>query len=237
MEFALKVLSGLCWTCVYAAAVRVGFRDRTYALPAFALGLNVVWEAIYFAGGVFYWRDYGGDVRTQTVINGLWLILDVGVVVTFVRFGPRQWVGLAKAGFVAMSALILVVSLGVQVAFLTQFGAETGARYSAFAQNLLMSVLFIVMLEQRRSAAGQSNVIAVNKLVGTLAPTISSGFIGEFRPFIAITGLLCLVTDVVYLLYLNAVRRPDGKLGSLARTFVRPAAVVGSEPVTEGRSR
>ncbi len=239
MELALKVLSGLCWTCVYAAAIRAGFRDRTYALPAFALGLNLVWEALYFAGGAIYWNDYSGDIHVQTVVNGLWLALDIGIVVTYVRFGPRQWPMLTRPGFWAMSALILVVSGGVQAAILAQFGPESGARYSAFAQNLLMSVLFIAMLYNRRSTEGQSRFIAVNKMVGTLAPTIASGFIGEYRPFVAIAGVLCLGTDVVYLIYFEGVRNPVGWAGEMVRRLVQPisaAAVATTDPMTADRT-
>ncbi|MFI5937061.1 hypothetical protein [Actinoplanes sp. NPDC051494] len=222
LEPALKILSGLCWTLVYAAAIRAGFRDRTYAIPAFALGLNFVWELLYFTGGVIYWQQYPADIHAQTLINGLWAALDLGILVTFFRFGPGQWVSLTRAGFLAMSAGGLVIGIGVHLAFLLQFGAENGARYSAFAQNLLMSVLFLSMLHRRRSASGQSNFIAVNKLLGTLAPTIASGFIGEFRPFIALTGLLCLAGDAAYLIYLNAMERPHSAVAGFVRRFVRP---------------
>jgi hypothetical protein len=39
--------------------------------------------------------------------------------------------------------------------------------YAAFGQNLMMSVLFIVMLYRRRSLRGQSMSIALCKLLGT----------------------------------------------------------------------
>jgi hypothetical protein len=42
-----------------------------------------------------------------------------------------------------------------------------------------MSILFIGMLVRRRSREGQSLTIAVNKWIGTLAPTALYGVLGE----------------------------------------------------------
>jgi hypothetical protein len=44
MALFLTVLSGLAWTIVYAEGIRLGFRDRTYAIPLAALGLNFAWS-------------------------------------------------------------------------------------------------------------------------------------------------------------------------------------------------
>ena len=37
MTLFLTVLSGLAWTVVYVEAIRIGLRDRSYAIPAAAL--------------------------------------------------------------------------------------------------------------------------------------------------------------------------------------------------------
>ena len=47
MILFLTIVSGLAWTVVYVDAIRIGFRDRSYAIPAAALGLNFAWEAIH----------------------------------------------------------------------------------------------------------------------------------------------------------------------------------------------
>ena len=49
MALFLTALSGVAWTLVYLEAIRVGFRDRTYAMPVAALALNIAWESIYAA--------------------------------------------------------------------------------------------------------------------------------------------------------------------------------------------
>ena len=47
MEAFLTAISGLAWTIVYIDAIRIGFRQKTYAIPMAALGLNFAWESTY----------------------------------------------------------------------------------------------------------------------------------------------------------------------------------------------
>ena len=66
-----------------------------------------------------------------------------------------------------------------------------------------MSVLFIIMLYKRDSSEGQSMLIAVAKWLGTLAPTIQQGLVQNFNIFILLTGLLCSVWDILYIVLLK----------------------------------
>jgi len=47
MVTLLTALSGIAWTIVYIDSIRVGFMQRTYAMPIAALGLNIAWEWTY----------------------------------------------------------------------------------------------------------------------------------------------------------------------------------------------
>ena len=47
-----------------------------------------------------------------------------------------------------------------------EFEDETGA-YAAFGQNLVMSILFVTMLINRKGIGGQSFYIALFKMIGT----------------------------------------------------------------------
>jgi len=42
----LILFSGLCWSIVYVEAVRLGFRDKTFAIPFWALAFNIAWEVL-----------------------------------------------------------------------------------------------------------------------------------------------------------------------------------------------
>jgi hypothetical protein len=40
VKLILTIISGLCWTIVYIDGIRVGLRDKSYAIPFYALALN-----------------------------------------------------------------------------------------------------------------------------------------------------------------------------------------------------
>ena len=220
IKILLTIISGLCWTIVYIEGIRVGFRDKSYAIPFYALALNFAWEALYTFHG---FRING--VTVQNVFNAAWLTFDVGILYTYFRFGRRYFPWRQNAGppaipthrdsnfaFVGWSTLGLITAFAIEYAFLREFGVAKGAGYSAFSQNLLMSILFIAMLTRRGSREGQSGTIAVNKWIGTLAPTILYGALGEGGfprgSFLILTlGILCSVFDVIYI-WLLAKTKP-----------------------------
>jgi hypothetical protein len=221
VKLLLTVISGLCWTIVYIDGIRVGFRDKSYAIPFYALALNLAWELLYTYHG---FRINGVDV--QNIFNVAWLTFDIGILYTYFRFGrkylrafrdhpPAHAGGSDKANppaiavgsnfaFIGWSVLGLVTAFAVQYAVIREFGVAKGAAYSAFPQNLIMSILFIAMLVKRGSREGQSILIAVSKWVGTLAPTILFGVIGQGGfprgSFLILTvGLFCSVFDLIYI--------------------------------------
>ncbi|MFC9354228.1 hypothetical protein [Arthrobacter sp. NPDC057013] len=201
MILFLTILSGVAWTVVYAEAIRLGFRQRTYAIPAAALALNFAWEAIYAS------RSVATGISAQGVFNIVWGLADILIVYTFLRFGRAElpsWV--TRPLFLAWAALLGVTSFAVQLLFVAEFGWDDATKYAAFLQNLLMSGLFIAMFVSRGRARGQSLVIAVAKWIGTLAPTIVYGGYGN-SPLILGLGALCSVFDLTYVALLWRVRR------------------------------
>ena len=214
IKLALIIISGLCWTIVYIEGIRIGLRDKSYAVPFYALALNFAWELLYTVLG---FRHQG--VTVQNVFNAVWFTFDIGILYTYFKFGRKYFWSLdgppATAGgsdrsgpggadFIAWSVLGLITAFGVQYAFRREFGIGKAAGYSAFSQNLLMSVLFIAMLASRSSREGQSLTIAVNKWIGTLAPTILYGAVGEGSfpggSFLILTlGIFCSVFDLIYI--------------------------------------
>ena len=205
MAITLAIISGLCWTLVYSEAIRVSLRDRTYAMPVFALGLNLAWEVLYAADGLAHWGRYGAFGQVQSVVNLVWACFDVALVWAFFRFGRHAWPQLDRSLVILLGVSALVVGAAVQGVFFVEFGPRDAPVYAAFAQNLLMSVLFVDLLLRRGNAAGQSMVIAYAKLIGTLAPTLSLGFLSGFDPYVAVLGLLCLAFDALYVVALRSV--------------------------------
>ena len=201
MILFLTVVSGIAWTVVYIDAIRIGFRDRSYAIPAAALALNFAWEAIYAV------RSVVTALSVQGVINIVWALADVVILYTFFRFGRSElpaWV--TRNLFLGWALLLGVASFAVQLLFVAEFDWEAASRYSAFLQNLLMSGLFIAMFVARGGTRGQSLLIAVAKWIGTLAPTIVFGWFGN-SPLVLGLGVLCSIFDLVYIGLLWRARR------------------------------
>lgn len=219
IKLVLTVISGLCWTIVYIEGIRIGFRDKSYAIPFYALALNFAWELLYT---IYGFRTNG--VTVQNIFNAVWLTFDIGILYTYFKFGQKyfsRWLspdlsgrtnGTNNSAFIAWGVLGLGTALAVEYAFLKEFGVAKGAGYSAFLQNLLMSVLFIAMLAGRGNREGQSLSIAINKWIGTLAPTILYGLIGEGgfprgSFLILVAGILCTVFDLIYIRMLFLMNR------------------------------
>jgi hypothetical protein len=203
MILLLTVVSGIAWTVVYVEAVRIGFRDRSYAIPAAALALNFAWEAIYAS------RSAATELSVQGVINIVWALADVAILYTFFRFGRAEFpVWVTRKLFLGWAVLLGVTAFAVQLLFVAEFGWEAAPRYSAFLQNLLMSGLFIAMFIARGGARGQSLLIAVAKWIGTLAPTIVFGWFGN-SPLILGVGALCSIFDLAYIGLMWRARVPS----------------------------
>ena len=200
MDNVLISISGLAWTIVYIDSIRIGMKDKSFAMPFWALALNIAWELLH---AVFGFREVG--LTLQIAINGIWFLFDIGLLYTFFRFGqryfPKQY---HVSWFYAWGIFGLLIAFILQLAFIQEFGLLMGAVYSAFLQNLLMSILFIVMLAQRNGTEGQTLLIAVSKCIGTLAPTIFMGVLGvesfmEPNRLVLVTGGLILFFDLAYI--------------------------------------
>ncbi|MET9464383.1 hypothetical protein ABZY44_06070 [Streptomyces sp. NPDC006544] len=226
MDLFLTLVSGVAWTAVYVEAIRVGLRDRTYAMPVAALALNFAWESTYAV------NEFRSGVSAQGVVNVVWAVADILIVYTYLRYGRAELPGfVTRPLFALWSALVFVTAFAVQWLFLAHFGTHDASRYSAFLQNLLMSGLFIALYASRRGRHGQSLVIAVAKWLGTLAPTFLFGIL-EDAPLVLGLGLLCAVFDLAYVALLAvdpAASDPaaDGsgvRAGSAGGLSARPGA-------------
>lgn len=212
MDMFLTLLSGIGWMIVYEECIRLGFRDKTYAMPFWVLGLNFAWELINFVGELlFNWHGpMVGMTLAQTVVNGFWAGLDVVILFTYLKYGKKEWAKTApEKWFMPWTVQGLVCCFALQIIFIVQFGGVAVAEYSAFAQNLLMSVLFIGMFWKRGNMEGQSILLAVAKWIGTLAPTILMGWM-TYNPYVLCFGAFCTVFDLIYIGLLVKYRKAGG---------------------------
>jgi len=195
----LTLVSGLCWTLVYIEGIRLGITDRSYAIPFYALALNLSWELLHTYFGL------RTKIDLQTIINAVWFLFDIGILYTYFSYGRKYFPANLARWFLPWSILGLFTAFWIEYAFVREFGIFRGGAYAAFLQNLLMSVLFIGVLVRRGSTEGQSLTIAISKWLGTLAPTIVFGIIRP-NPFILIIGALCSAFDLIYIWMISRYR-------------------------------
>ncbi|WP_234569867.1 transmembrane-type terpene cyclase [Rhodohalobacter sp. 614A] len=202
MATFLLTLSAIFWIITYLEAIRIGFTQKTYAMPLFALALNFAWEVV---DSVLGHAAFGFSMQVKYNIIGA--ILDAFIVYTFFKYGYKYFAhNLSKKIFYLWSVFIFGISFPIQWAFIVQFGIVLGPLYAAFIQNLMMSILFINMFYQRRGAEGQSLIIAVCKWIGTLVVTIQFYFNRNIFLVGALGGLIAVI-DIIYIILLYQARR------------------------------
>jgi hypothetical protein len=155
----LGIASGALWSITYLLIIKRGFQDKACGMPMAALCLNISWEFIFS----FVYPHHG----VQLYINIAWFLLDAVIVGQFLRYeSARRPAGLSAPFFYAAFLSILATSFLTVLLVTREFENWSGS-YAAFGQNLLMSVLFIHMLQNRKDLAGQSLYIGLAKMAGT----------------------------------------------------------------------
>src|SRR5256885_15526075 len=115
----IQALVGLFWTATYVEIAYRGNRDRTYGMPIVALWFSLTWE--------FYWafveRPPGQPLMStaQIVVDLAWLFIDVSILISVVRFGPREFPTLSPWAFYALFTMTAVLAVTVEVILTRDF--------------------------------------------------------------------------------------------------------------------
>jgi hypothetical protein len=197
---------GTFWTLTYLLIIRRSSLDQTYGMPLVALCANLSWE--------FLFSFIFPPQIIQHVVNLIWFSFDLIILFQLLRYGPREFSDLSKQVFYVAVILTLITSF-CTVLFITVEFHDAGT-YAAFGQNLMMSVLFIVMLSHRRCLRGQSISIATCKLLGTALASLAFYLYSPLSHHSVLLPFLYIVTlfyDVIYvgLVYMQQ-RAEDYKL-------------------------
>ncbi|KAH8890276.1 hypothetical protein GQ53DRAFT_747725 [Thozetella sp. PMI_491] len=82
-NFALLGTGVLLWDVTYILMTRRSIETKSYGMPLMVLAINLSWEIVF----VFF--------VIETVLEFLgfvtWLILDIGLVYTTIKYGEREW--------------------------------------------------------------------------------------------------------------------------------------------------
>lgn len=80
---ALLGLGTLLWSVTYVLMTLRSLRTKSYGMPLLALALNVSWEIVFAL--------YVAEMPLEKIGFGVWLVLDVGLVYTTLKFAPYEW--------------------------------------------------------------------------------------------------------------------------------------------------
>lgn len=215
------LLSGIAWTITYVALVYRGFKDKSYGMPLVPLAMNFAWEVTF---SIIYPPHSGGMIAT--VINTVWMICDVGIVITFFMYGYKYFQNhykISKSEWWMLAVVAFTTGFGIMLAggpFFGQFEPYfhkemfEGAKFIAFIQNLVISVCFVLMYWERQSSEGQSFTIAWSKWIGT-SMTVGFSYLladhkGEDATLMFIVILATFVFDTYYMRLIYNQLKKDG---------------------------
>src|SRR5262245_41422047 len=131
--------SAILWSLAYLLIVRAGMRDGVPGMPFLAMMLNLSWEFVF----AFVYPT----PEPQIYAIYPWFLLDLLIAAQWLSFGRRAPEPERRA-FTIRFVVTLALSLALMVAAVEVFD-DTLGRYTAYSQNLLMSILFLRMLRQR----------------------------------------------------------------------------------------
>jgi hypothetical protein len=160
----LSIASGVFWSITYLLIIKRGFQDKACGMPMAALCLNISWEFLF--SFVFIPNP------VQRAINIAWFILDLAIVAQFLVYERARRSADVSAAFFYASFVSILGTAFLTVLLVTREFSNWGGYYTAFGQNLLMSILFVRMLLDRKDLAGQSLYIGAGKLLGTLSASL-----------------------------------------------------------------
>lgn len=183
----LDLINGIGWSLTYIAAIILGIKNRTWCLPSLAICQNFAWELL-----VVIDRMQNNAFHSMSfVIQLTWLLLDIGILLTWLCFDSQN--GRKYAPKIAL--------------FLSVFGLMYILAYRlshweimAFWINAIMSAAFIYR-KAVDSSKWTSKLISITKLIGSLAATIGNGLL-QRNPFLLWIGGLCFILDLYYVLML-----------------------------------
>lgn len=152
------MVGGLFWSVTYILIIRRGFKEKTFGMPMAALCANISWEAIF--------AFLTPHDAPQLYVNYIWFALDAIIVFQFLKYGKKEFPNISKWQFFAVFALGISIAVPMILGINHELEDNVGV-YAAFGQNLMMSVLFVSWLINRKGVEGQSIYIALFKMIGT----------------------------------------------------------------------
>lgn len=208
MQTIILVAGGIFWILTYIFIISKGYKDKTYGMPLFALCANISWEFIF--------SFVLPHSPPQLYINYLWFGLDVVIVFQFFKYHKKEFPNIQSLKLYAVFIVALASAFSIILTGGIALG-DTDGVYAAFGQNLLMSVLFVLMFFKReKSLRGQSIFIALFKMLGTALTSIHFYLfepVSQSSIVLPVLFISIFIFDLLYtLLILNQYKKKNKSL-------------------------
>jgi len=186
-EYLMMVGIALFWIIGYILIIYKGFKDQSCGMPLAAICANISWEFLLTFIMPFH--------PLQQIVTLVWFLLDCIILLQFLYYSKNVY---SKRMLHVSVFTLIVIAFLLQYGMAVEFDDELGI-YSAFGINLLMSILFIKLV-QTKELYGQSLWIAYFKMIGTLCASILCYSLFPSSILLTMMYILIFMLDVVYIM-------------------------------------
>ena len=181
------------WALAYILIVYKGFRNKTWGLSIFCIGLNLVFEVLYG----FFIPNANALSKVGYII---WALIDLAILMTYILYGKRDLPVPYQRYFPLWILFVFGMSILYQLAFFFTFSQQEATQYSSFLQSLIISISLIWWYINKKNLEAQSVWIAVLILIGnvTVAAEVGGG-IWQYNIFVLLMGIGMFVCNILYL--------------------------------------
>lgn len=198
----LMITSAVLWSLAYLLIIRRSYKDKAYGMPIVACTANIAWE--------FHYTIVKPFPPPQLYANMVWLLIDIVILFQVFAYSRSEY---PKCPSIILQFLI---GAALMISYLVIHFSEASNIVpvtTAFAQNFMMSALFIGLLIRRADMSGQTIYIGILKAIGTLLIAVLIYFVYEIHRDLSIMTFLyigILLLDIAYIVLLFFQIRRQG---------------------------
>ncbi len=168
-------------------------------MPLVALCLNLSWEFIF----AFIYPHKS----PQNIINITWFAFDILIAAQFILYAKDKILSPSFKKNTLIKAFICFLASMALIYFTTTQLPDFGGKFSDFIQSLVISILFGLLIRQRKCLDGQSIYIALFKMIGTILPSIIFFTRHPENTYLNCMYFLILIFDLIYIFQIYALKQ------------------------------
>ncbi|KAJ6033885.1 uncharacterized protein N7446_007818 [Penicillium canescens] len=162
------------WLVCYFATIRTAFCSRACWMPLLPLSCNVAWELVF----ITLYPPPGSPIL------GFWLLVNLGVIYSALRFAPSKASHLAVEKHYLPVLFVLAVGFWAwgHLALIEQLNPLPAFYYGGMACQLMTSAAALSGLVDQGSTQGASYTIWLSRVIGTSSALAGLFFRAHYWP-------------------------------------------------------